>query len=795
MDEPLSPGEVLADRFRVVRRIAQGGMGVVYEAVDEKLGRRIALKCARVGHGRHLTPEVRLATEISHPNICKIYEIHTANTAQGPLEFFTMEFLEGETLSQRLKRGPAARGEAQTIAEQICAGLAEAHRHGIIHGDLKSGNIILAKKPDGTLRAVITDFGLARASFTRDVSGGTAGYRAPELSGGAPTTVASDIYALGVILYELICGFRPDERARMDASTVTQMPHPVAVDAEPGHQEAPALKSKWDKVLKKCLQTDPGKRYASVDEVIRALGPSRRLRVVLSLASALAVEVAAALATYQQTTAPSEKVRLNVTGASGLIEAVRREIGELHNSRKTAFSLASSGATHRLEVDADSHSTANGKNRVHGVLVDLRSGAPVVEWSGDYDEEQLRYAPVALAGLVSWGIHLTALRTQATMQSGAEAYEHGIALLKDDAKLDEAIKQLQKASALDPDSALPFAELAEACRRKYFLTRNDRWEQQAIGWLDQAELRNTDCAEVHRIAGLLEFDRNRQQEAIARELRATEFEPPHPDAFRRLGQFYERNGQYTEALQAYKEAQRIAPQDVRVYQDLFNLYDRRSNSDEAVKALQKGIEIAPQRSILHTLLARTYQDQGRFAEAEDELLTLVARETSASSLLQLGHVVMYEKRDQDAIPLLVRSAKLNDKEAFTWLYLGLANQRTGHEADARTAFARGLALAEQNVVEQARSGYHHSLLAYFCAQAGQRERAMVEAAQGLQLAPRDSVVLWMTALTYERAGKRDIALKTLEAAPRNLLEDLRRWPEASSLTADDRFSKLLAKKS
>src|SRR5947209_9363070 len=116
VEQPLPPGEILVERLRVVRRIAQGGMGVVYEAYDEKLGRRIALKCARPGHGGRLSPEVRLATEISHPNICKIYEIHTALTPGGPLDFFTMEFLEGHTLAHRLRAGPLGGEEKETIA-------------------------------------------------------------------------------------------------------------------------------------------------------------------------------------------------------------------------------------------------------------------------------------------------------------------------------------------------------------------------------------------------------------------------------------------------------------------------------------------------------------------------------------------------------------------------------------------------------------------------------------------------------------------------------------------------------
>src|SRR4051794_17475330 len=96
VDQPFAPGELLVERFRVVRRIAQGGMGVVYEAYDEKLNRRIALECALMGHDRRLCPEVRLATEVSHPNVCKIYEIHTAESPAGSLEFFTMVWIPGD---------------------------------------------------------------------------------------------------------------------------------------------------------------------------------------------------------------------------------------------------------------------------------------------------------------------------------------------------------------------------------------------------------------------------------------------------------------------------------------------------------------------------------------------------------------------------------------------------------------------------------------------------------------------------------------------------------------------------
>jgi hypothetical protein len=120
-EHPFEPGDLLDNRFRIVREVAQGGMGVVYEAVDEKLGLRRALKCGKTGFRKRLPPEVRNATAVSHPNVCKILEIHTASTRQGEIDFLTMEFLEGETLAERLRPGPLPEAEARAIARQILA--------------------------------------------------------------------------------------------------------------------------------------------------------------------------------------------------------------------------------------------------------------------------------------------------------------------------------------------------------------------------------------------------------------------------------------------------------------------------------------------------------------------------------------------------------------------------------------------------------------------------------------------------------------------------------------------------
>jgi serine/threonine protein kinase len=191
-DPVLEPGEVLEGRFRTERQVGEGGMAIVYEAIDKVPDKRIALKCAKAGFETRLNSEVRHATEIAHDNICRIFDFHTAGRDRRKIDFLTREFLDGRTLTERLRGGRLPEPEAYDIARQISAGLAAAHRNRVIHGDLKINNIILTKAVDGKLRAVITDFGISskcrglepRGSApteTDEPVGGARDYMTPEL--------------------------------------------------------------------------------------------------------------------------------------------------------------------------------------------------------------------------------------------------------------------------------------------------------------------------------------------------------------------------------------------------------------------------------------------------------------------------------------------------------------------------------------------------------------------------------------------------------------------------------------
>ena len=203
------PGTLLGGRYRIVGRLGRGGMGEVYRADDLKLAQPVALKFLppEVDHDparlMQLHSEVRMARQVSHPNVCRVYDIDEVDGHT----FLSMEYVDGEELGSLLRRiGRFPVERALEMSRQICAGLAAAHERGVIHRDLKPANVML----DGAGKVRITDFGLAGVTG-ETVRAGTPAYMAPEQLAGSEVTAQSDIYALGLVLYELFTGQRAIE--------------------------------------------------------------------------------------------------------------------------------------------------------------------------------------------------------------------------------------------------------------------------------------------------------------------------------------------------------------------------------------------------------------------------------------------------------------------------------------------------------------------------------------------------------------------------------------------------------
>ncbi len=263
------PGTVLGGRYRVIGLIGRGGMGEIYRADDLKLGQPVALKFLpeSLAHDpawlARFHDEVRIARQVSHPNVCRVYDIGEVDGQH----YFTMEYVDGEDLASLLRRiGRLPRDKAVEIARQLCAGLAAAHERGVLHRDLKPANVMI----DGRGRARLTDFGIAGLAERlggEAARAGTPAYMAPEQLAGREATVRSDVYALGLVLYETFTG-----KPTFEAGTLAELMrmHETAVPTSPS-KVLDGIDPVVERIILRCLEKDPKDRPASALAVAAAL--------------------------------------------------------------------------------------------------------------------------------------------------------------------------------------------------------------------------------------------------------------------------------------------------------------------------------------------------------------------------------------------------------------------------------------------------------------------------------------------------------------------------------------------
>ena len=289
------PGTLLGDRYRIVSRLGAGGMGEVYRATDLRLGQPVALKFLpdeMVHDPKALARfhnEIRIARQVAHPNVCRVYDL---GEVEG-FPYLSMEYVDGEDLHSLLRRiGRLPADKAVEIARKLCAGLAAAHDKGVLHRDLKPANIMV----DGRGQVLITDFGLA--GLAGQVEGlearnGTPGYMAPEQLTGKEVSVASDVYALGVVLYEMFTGKRPfnaSSRAELvekEEEGLPPAPRTIVKDIDP------AVES----VILRCLDPNPRHRPQSALAVLAALPGGDPLAAALAAGETPSPEMVAAAGT------------------------------------------------------------------------------------------------------------------------------------------------------------------------------------------------------------------------------------------------------------------------------------------------------------------------------------------------------------------------------------------------------------------------------------------------------------------------------------------------------------------
>ena len=641
--------------YKILEELGRGGMGVVYRAEDTKLGRIVALKflAPRAIGGEddraRFLHEAKAEAALSHPNICTIHEIDEADGRP----FIAMQYIEGQDLGERIREGPLALGEAADIALQAAAGLEEAHEKDIVHRDIKPANIMINKKG----RVKIMDFGLAKAlgrtMLTRaDSTLGTYAYMSPEQSRGDDVDCRTDIWSLGVVLYEMITGrlpFRGDYEQAVVYSILSEDPEPVTALRT-------GVPMELERIVSKCLRKDPGRRYQDMADlaadlkqagenlsmagrsVSAAEAPPRKTRNMRWPWVAVAVMFVAAAALvvpkyYRSLQGPEpldDRKMLVVLPfenlgspedeyfAAGMTEEITSRLAAVSGlgviSRTSAVQYAREGKTLRqigddLGVDYVLEGTVrwnkgaaeSGHVRVTPQLIRVSDDTHI--WAGTYDRviEDVFAVQSEIAEKIIDQLGITMLDREREIIEARptdnllayETYLRGINYARSAGAVEERWKKaeilLKQAVELDPEFAIAHAKLSIVHSEFYF------W-----GYDRTAE---------------------RLEKTKAAADRALDIDPDLPEGYAALGNYYYIGRQdFEKALHYHSIAARAMPNSHEEIEAIAYIWRRQGLYEDALEYLEKAAVLAPRQYWYQMQIGITYSALRRYEEADRSLV-------------------------------------------------------------------------------------------------------------------------------------------------------------------------------
>jgi eukaryotic-like serine/threonine-protein kinase len=844
----LQPGQVLIDRFVIIRFIAKGGMGEVYEAEDRFLqGVHVAVKTIlpqiadEPALRQRFEREVLVAREVSHPNLCPIYDIFRCEQPPGNFLFLTMKLLPGETLAARL-RGNASISIAEGLAilKQMAAGLAAIHAAGIIHRDIKPNNIML----DGTgseVRLCITDFGLARAHEAEpSLSGkglvaGTPDYMAPELYLGRPPSQATDLFALGVVLHEVFTGQKPV--VAPDSSSVIAGPR----------LNTSGVPSYCAQFIVGCLDRDPQRRCQAFERILDSLHINyrskqlwTRRRFAGAATAAIATMAGAAWWKWDEVEdlmrpLPSKRfvALLNWPKTSDIhitpmltsvLSAIKRELARAETFDSNLFvvspedvSMNIAGVTRLKEVcdplGANLVLAASGVPGAKHFQLFLRLLDPSSNQS--LREKKLTCALAEITSLPGKAVQATAslLDLDTDLESGKQAgpgtqsaaaftaFQSAETLMKEpnDTGLDAAIEKYRQAVDLDPRYAIAHAKLAIAYGHFSGIRRSPAALDLARGNCQVALTLNPNLADAHLAQALIFQLSGNEQGALNEIANALSLDPTDKAAPVWQAQIYTRLGRWEEAEKTFHRVLKEHPNYWLAYNELGYGLEEQGRYHEAVKAFRAASLAAPRSSWALSNLGAEYIQVGDFAEAMETFKRSAALDPdSAQTAAFTSLALRYQGKYDEALRFAQKAVQLNPVSDTNWLELGDCYVSLGnHQSEARKAYLRAAKEAERHLAVDQTSGPDWLLLALYKVKSGSTQDApsLIERAESLGASDMDSQLYKGRIL--ELLGKREEALVTLAACFRRGATDIQvaAFPDLQSLRKDRRYRQLAESKS
>jgi serine/threonine-protein kinase len=777
------------NQYKILEKIGEGGMGVVYKAEDTTLRRTVALKFVapyRVTDEQRkarLLREARAAATLDHPNICTVYEVGEADGRP----FLAMAFVDGQTLAAKVRNNPLSLPEFLDLAIQIGEGLKEAHEKGIVHHDIKSSNIMVSAKG----QAKLMDFGIAEperpaSGIQRIEPSGTAAYMAPERARGSKGDKRSDIWSLGVVLYEMITGrlpFRGEYEAAVLYAVANEEPEPVETLNSGVPPELP-------RVIHKALQKDPDGRYASVAELIDHL---RALRTRLDhptwermvsplgkgslksessrrvwLGFALFLVMGTALAWWQfggaggsgRGAVTTERPSIAVLPlqdlspqpdqeffAEGMTEELITNLAKIRGLRvisRSSVMQYKGGNTPLPQIAAALHvgyvlegsvAREGDRVRINAKLID-----PATEqnlWAESYDRpledilDLQREVARSIAGEVR--VQLTPserVRLSASQTVNTRAYENylrgrylGNRRTKE--ALDQALEYYQAVVANDPNSGLGYSGLADVYTLQAvqgMAAPEDVWPKAKTAAGRALQLDDS-LAEAHSAMGLIHS-------------------------------FYEWN--WDEAEREFRNSLELNPSDANAHQRYAVMLSRLGRHREAIVEMQQARELDPLSITVNNAVAVCYYMARRYDDAIRQLESNVALSPSYyRTFWNLGRCYVQKQQHQQALANLQKARELSDNNSFM-----IAS------------------------------------LAHAYAAAGQNQQAWQLLSELLELSKKEYVSSMSIALVHIGLGEKQAALTWIEKAlgeQAGLLVWLKVDPEFDPLREEPRFQQILAK--
>ena len=860
----LAAGQLFAGRYRIERLLGTGGMGAVYYAHDVELGVPVALKVIRSEiladpqSGRdfeqRFKQELLLARKITHQNVLRIHDL--GGDSSG-MKYITMPLVEGADLHALLAAGALPFDSVLSFAHQIASGLAAADNVGIVHRDLKPQNILV----DSSGHAYISDFGLAK-SYEASAVGltrqgdfiGTPRYIAPEIVEGNRADHRSDLYALGLILYEMACGVLPFT----GESVMELLMQRVRKPPQDLREVNPAVPEYFSRIVMRCLAKEPAARYQHARDIVTDLeaarapsksSPQHSVSITLPLPTRrgwiIAAVVAVALAglvtlppvrnfvlrhiTTAEGIPPASQQKLiavlpfKTIGSQAELEHIGTGVAEGLTAKLFGMSVVTVAPASAIDRVDSSHPLPRlarelGSNLIVSGTVQEGGGRLAITvnveeplagrrvWTEQFsgDPKDLLTLQDQIFGKLVEALEITPTsaeraRSISRPTDNLAAYDlylkgrNAMRGQQNRTNVEAAINFYEQALQADPRFALAHAGLADASLQMYRETRDRLWADKAVFSAEQGKRLDQNLVEVRIASGNAYLATGKTNEAIVELSKALELAPNSDEAHRRLAGAYFGAGRTDDAVAMHLKAIEVNPYYWLNHNALGATYWQLGDYEKAAQSFQKVIQLEPDNVNGVNDLGAAYLQTGKYAEAADafqKALTLVA---TPETYTNLGIAYAWQGRFSDALPAYQKAVELSPNVDGWLSNLADGYRWLGEAQKAQETYDSAIALAFKALQVNPNDATTRSYLGTYYAKKGDTAQGLRLVLEAESAAPDNVTILYNVAVVRVLSRQDDQAIGALRKAFRAgyPARFAQDDPDLKRLVADNRFLALV----